>query len=149
MIFLNRSNDYLLFTSMADYLKHLGIAFQDPVLIEKYYSSLRGIFLIGVKNQRDNQGRYLDIDALPKSPIDFKKIFIQWMIDVNVPRIKKGEDPIMTLGLAMTCPIWKIIQPPFRTIELTREELFDRSINAKDRTPVIGKKIKVKGINKR
>lgn len=128
---------------MSDELKKLGIAFQDPMLVEKYYQNLKGIFISGLSNP-DIQGMFLDLNSLPAAPYNFKEIVIKWLVYVNLPRILKGQDPIISLGLVLQCPIWKVIKPPIQKITLTKEAMFGKpSILAS------GKKQKAGSINKK
>jgi len=127
---------------MSDDLKKLGIIFQDPLIVEKYYQNLKGIFISGI-GKPDMQGMFLDLNALPSVPFNFKEAVIKWLVYVNLTRILKGSDPIITLQLVLQCPVWKIIKPPIQRLTLTKENLFGK--------PAIlahGQKKKPSGINK-
>lgn len=113
----------MLFT-MQDLSTKLAIVFKNKDWLEKNYQDHRGVFLHS--GAISSKGLILDLNSLPHDPIDFKTIFIKWMIDVNAPRLMKEQDPIMTLELALKCPIFKVIKPPIRKLDLTSEGLFNR-----------------------
>lgn len=119
---LNR-RDWLF--TMNDELKKLGIIFQEPVLVEEYYARLKGILVTGVGGNVLN-GMVLDLNALPTKPIDLKAAVIKWLVSVNLPRLKKGKDAITDISLIMKCPIWKVVKPPFRKIQLTPKGMINK-----------------------
>ena len=110
---------------MNEELKKLGIVFEEPELIETYYSSLKGIFVAGLSTP-DQQGMILDLNSLPAGPIDFKGAVIRWLISVNLPRIKQGQDPIFPISLVRMCPVWRVVRMPIRVIKLTKEGSFNK-----------------------
>lgn len=128
---------------MNDELKKLSIAFQESELLEKYYLDLSGVLINRFSNLNIN-GFYLDLNSLPTEPMNFKEIFIKWMIAVNIERLKAGVDPMFSLDVATRCPIWKVIKLPLRKIKLTKESMFNKpSIKSKS------KKTKPGSINKK
>jgi hypothetical protein len=104
--------------------KQLAIAFKHPGFLEQYYQQLRGIFL--QNGAISSKGTILDLNSLPTEPLDFKTAFIKWMLDINAPRILNGEEPIMTLELALKCPIWKVIKPPVKKLSMNQEGMFNK-----------------------
>lgn len=127
---------------MTDALKNLAIAFQDKELLAEHYQKLKGIFL--TSSAIKDHAMILDLDSLPTTPLDYKMTFILWMISVNMPRIKAGEQPIMTLPLALKCPIWQTIKPPLVNLKMTPEKMFN-----KPSIKTLGKKASPKTINRR
>lgn len=111
---------------MTDDLKQYGINIFEVQLVEGYYSSLRGIFLTTLDGLSSKNGYVLDLDSLPKQPIDFKGAFIRWLININLSRIKDGKAPVITLELALKCPLWKFIKPPLVRMKLTPEGMFNK-----------------------
>lgn len=128
---------------MTDDLKKLGIAFQEPLLVEDYYKSLRGI-LLSESMLPDRQGMYLDLNSLPSEPIDLKGAVIKWIVHVNLPRLRDGLDPVVTLQLILKCPIWKVVKPPLKKLALSPEGMFN-----KPKVKTLGQKPRQGSINKR
>jgi len=105
---------------------------------EELLAQQRGVFLLALS--KPMMGVILDLDSIsPK----LKTAVIKWLIAVNQPRLSKGLEPIITLELALKCPIWKSIKPPLISVKLTREKLF-----GKPKIKTLGKSPKVKSINK-
>lgn len=109
---------------MSEAQKKLALAFGDEHFIEEYYQKLKGIFLL--PGTFTSKGLILDLNSLPTEPVDLKTTFIKWMIEINKPRITKGEEPIMTLELALKCPIFRMIKPPLVKMKLTPEQVFNK-----------------------
>lgn len=109
---------------MQDASKKLAIAFKNVGFLEQYYQELKGIFL--VSGAVGSKGTVLDLNSLPTEPQDLKTAFIKWMLDINAPRILNGEEPIMTLELALKCPIWKVIKPPLKRVSMTSDGLLNK-----------------------
>ena len=112
----------------------------DSTWLESYYQKLSGLFL--VNGAVSSRGMILDLNSLPSSPVDFKKVFIKWMIDINAPRINQGAEPIMTLELALKCPIFKVIKPPLISLKLTGEGMFNKPQLKTDRQKMAPKGFK-------
>lgn len=112
-------------------------------LLELLYNRSKGIFLQSFSKPFKN-GYILDLNALPTYPIDFKEVFIKWMVKINAGRIEKGLEPIMTLDIALKCPLWKAISPPIRRVKLTKEGMFNvpsiKTINKKAKPGSINRK---------
>lgn len=127
---------------MAVDLLKLGISFNEPALVEKYYADMKAIFVKAVMEPTP-KGLFLNLDALPMKPYDFKEIFIKWLVSINLSRIRRGEDPVCELAVILKCPIWKIIPPPLKRIDLTKQGLFN-----KPGQKTVSQKATPRGINK-
>jgi hypothetical protein len=102
----------------AKALKELGIFLKDTDLLTMAYGLYRGIALLPLAAGKNVL--VLDLDNLPSKPIPCKEIFIRWWLQVNEPRILKGEDPVITYSIAKMCPIWKLIPMPIRPIGVSK-----------------------------
>lgn len=123
-----------------DDLEQLGIM---PAEVEKYLLSLRSIFVHSLKNQPMN-GLILDLNYLPTAPVNFKDAVIKWLISVNLDRLRTGDEPILTLDLVLRCPVWKLVNPPLRKINMKQESL----LNGPKPPKIIGKSRSPGSINK-
>jgi len=94
--------------------------------LEDAYKENRGMMVLSLKDQLGMRGLILDLDSLPSQPLPFKEIFIKWILKVNQPRIEAGEKPLVTVELALKCPLWKAIDPPFISVKLTKEAMFKK-----------------------
>ena len=128
---------------MLEDLKKIGIAFQEPQLVEEYYKQLKGIMLQTAISP-NKQGFYLDLDSLPMKPVDFKSAVIKWLIYVNLPRLRAGQDAIITMELALKCPVWRVIKAPIRKLTLSPEGMFNNPT-----AKTVRQKAKPGSINKR
>ena len=124
-------------------LEDFGISLLEPMLVEHFYTNMRGIFVLDL-GKPDTQGLILDLDALPDKPPGIKEAVIRWLIAVNLNRLKNKEDPIVTLKLVLQCPVWKIVRPPLKRLTLTKEKLFNQP-----KIKTIGKKANPGSINKK
>lgn len=127
----------------ADQMKLLGIALNEPGMVEQYYHKLRGIIIDSMSNN-PVKGLYLDLNSLPDEPFPFKTIFIKWLISVNLDRIKKGEEIVTDISVVLKCPIWKVIKAPIKSISMNKESLFN-----KPTVTTLGKKTRPGSINKK
>lgn len=130
---------------MADKLKDLVVQFLEPMLVEHFYNKMKAIFVhdLGKPNM---QGMILDLDSLPQKPEGLKEAVIKWLISVNLTRIKNDEEPIVTLEVVLKCPVWKIVRPPLKRLNLTKEQMFNKPTAS---TKIIGKKSSMGSINKK
>jgi len=103
---------------MPDLLKKMTESV-DVKEIEEHYTKLKGILL-------NTSGLFLDLNALPTTPHNLKEIFIKWLIQVNLQRIEQGLDPIVTPSLVAKCPLWAVVPPPFRNMQLTKTGMFNK-----------------------
>jgi hypothetical protein len=94
--------------------------------MEEAYKNYSGLVVGSLTEKAGQRGLILDLDSLPSKPLPFKEIFIRWLLKVNQPRIIAGEKPIITYELAMQCPLWKAIPPPFISVKLTKEAMFKK-----------------------
>lgn len=94
--------------------------------MEEVYHHYEGIIVTMLSDSAGHRALILDLDRLPKQPIPFKEIFIKWILKVNESRIIAGEEPLVTYELAMQCPLWKAIDPPFISVKLTKEAMFKK-----------------------
>lgn len=110
---------------ITEYLKT-----NNAIVMPSINSSLKSILLI-------------DLDQLPKTPINFAEVLIRWIISVNKPRIDKGLDIVITYQIIKQCPIWQVIDMPIKQMRMTQE-----SIN-KNKGPTPARKtVKMGSINK-
>lgn len=128
---------------MTNQLEDLGIKLLEPMLVEQFYKDQRAIFVHDLGKAED-RGLILDLDALPTKPPGIKEAVVRWLIAVNLTRLKGGEDPIITLKLVLQCPVWKIVKPPLKRIQLTKEKMFN-----KPSVKTLGKKSSPGSINKK
>jgi hypothetical protein len=117
-----------MFYLMANELTKYGLFLDQDEELQKYYSELRGI-IVKLSLNPNISGMILDLNALPTDPLNLKEAVIKWIIQVNLPRLNRGEDPITTLELMLKCPVWKVIQPPLRRISLEQKKLLNRPSN--------------------
>ena len=128
---------------MASDLDKVDLQITQPMLVEHFYAKLRGIFLHDL-SQPTSTGMILDLDSLPSIPPGLKEAVIKWLVNVNLSRITRGDEPIVTLELALKCPVWKIVRPPLVKLKLSKEDVFN-----KPKVKSIGQKAPVKNINKK
>jgi hypothetical protein len=101
------------------------------LLVPKVDSSLKSILLI-------------NLQQLPRQPVNFAEILLRWLVFVNKSRLEKGEEMIITLELLKKCPIWKVIDMPIKALKLDKGSL------NKPRGPVPTRKTsKIGSINKK
>lgn len=96
------------------------------VWITEMYKSYKAILIPSVTKQLSSSGLILDLDSLPLKPIPFKELFIRWLISINKDRISRGQDIFITKGIILTCPLWRAIKCPIKSIKLTQEGMFNR-----------------------
>lgn len=121
--------------------------YTDPALtelrmkrLENELLRLQGLMMLPVENIM------LDMSKLPQQPPGIKLALIKWIIKGNEERIAKGDKAIVTKGLILACPLWKVIPIPFSKVELTSLGL----LNPFKPEPMIGGRPKKLGsINKR
>ena len=65
----------------------------------------------------------VDLTVLPTKPVDYRAAFIKWLIKVNEPRLRAGNDLLITYDIVKRCPLWRMIPMPFRSLELTKVAL--------------------------
>lgn len=90
-------------------------------------------------------GLLLDVSKLPAQPPGLRLALIKWIMHANEERIAKGEKALITMGLIMACPIWKIVPIPFTKAELTSRGL----LNPLKPERVIGRHQATGSINKK
>ena len=95
--------------------------FQDQ-FINDYLQKNRGIVIPAV-NKSLNSILFINLQQLPKTPINFPEILLRWIINLNKNRIEKNEEIIVTYELIKSCPIWKVIDMPIKSLKLTKESL--------------------------
>lgn len=111
--------------------------FQDQ-FINDYLQKNRGIIIPAV-NKSLNSILFINLQQLPKTPINFPEILLRWIINLNKKRIEKNEEIIVTYELIKSCPIWKIIDMPIKSLKLTKESLNkSRGLNPTRKTNKIG-----------
>ena len=65
----------------------------------------------------------VDLNVLPIEPVNLRSAFIKWLIKVNEPRLRSGQDLMITYEIVKRCPLWKITPMPFRALSLNRRAL--------------------------
>lgn len=125
-------------------LNQLGRLSSDPQLVEQYFGKLKAIFVHTLESKPNTKGLVLDLNGLPTAPVNLKDVVIKWLISVNLDRLRDNKEPIITLELVLKCPVWKLVRPPFRYVQLKPEKLLNQSKPLK----VIGQKRKLGTINK-
>lgn len=113
--------------------------------MEEEYKDLSGLVVGGLTSSAGSRGLILDLDSLPTHPVPIKELFIRWLLKVNQSRIEVGEKPLVTYELAMQCPLWKVIDPPFISTKLTKEKMFNKP---RPTIKTIGSKPPIGSINK-
>lgn len=87
---------------------------------------------------------FINLQQLPRQPINFPEILLRWIIFVNRKRIENGEEILITYEIIKSCPIWKVIEMPITRLNLTKESL------NKNKGPVPTRKtVKMGSINKK
>jgi hypothetical protein len=104
-------------------LKAIGMAFKSSSTIERAYETLKGIPMLPIAGDKL---LVLDLDSLPTKPLPFKEVFLRWALTANEGRMLNGDDPIFPYALVKTCPLWKVIPMPIKTLKLTKEGLFNK-----------------------
>lgn len=131
-------------TKLDQTLKELGIKFKDKSLLEQYYKQLSAVFITDAM-MASHAGMVLDLNSLPNDPIPFKEAFIKWLIEVNMPRLESGQQPVITYEVIMKCPLWRLVRPPLKRLEMTQEGLFSQpKVHG-----LIGRRTKIGSINKK
>ena len=101
------------------------------LIVPKVDSSLKSILLI-------------NLQQLPRQPVNFAEILLRWLVFVNKSRLEKGEELLVTFDLLKECPIWKVIDMPIKALKLDKGSL------NKPRGPVPTRKAsKIGSINKK
>ena len=117
--------------------------FRDDKMLLEAYSNYSKILLVETKSLT-LKNTFLDISVLPAK---LREAFLAWMIYINKDRIAAGDKPIMTLSIALKCPIWKIVKPTFSRIALTKEE-FGKMKPTNKTVGTINSKPSIKSINR-
>lgn len=116
--------------------------FQDK-FISDYLQKNRGIIVPSVSRSL-NSILFINLQQLPRQPINFPEILLRWIIFVNRKRIENGEEILITYEIIKSCPIWKVIEMPITRLNLTKESL------NKNKGPVPTRKtVKMGSINKK
>lgn len=116
--------------------------FQDK-FISDYLQKNRGIIVPSVSRSL-NSILFINLQQLPRTPVNFPEILLRWIIFVNRKRIENNEEIIITYEIIKSCPIWKVIEMPIKNLSLTKESL------NKSKGPVPSRKTnKIGSINKK
>ena len=98
----------------------------NELAITELYTSYKAIILPSVNNQLSTSGLILDLDSLPVHPVPFKELFIRWLISINKKRIAQGEQVFVSRESVLSCPLWRLIKCPLKSLKLTKEGMFNK-----------------------
>jgi len=116
--------------------------FQDK-FISDYLLKNRGIVVPAVSRSL-NSILFINLQQLPRQPVNFPEILLRWIIYVNRKRIENDQEILITYEIIKSCPIWQVIDMPIKNLKLTKESL------NKAKGPVPTRKtVKMGSINKK
>lgn len=116
--------------------------FQDK-FISDYLLKNRGIVVPAVSRSL-NSILFINLQQLPRQPVNFPEILLRWIIYVNRKRIENDQEILITYEIIKSCPIWQVIDMPIKNLKLTKESL------NKSKGPVPTRKtVKMGSINKK
>lgn len=104
-------------------LKALGIVLKSSTAIERAYDMLKALPVMTIA---DDKLLVLDLHALPNKPFPLREVFLRWAIGMNEGRLLQGLDPVFPMALIKLCPLWRFVKPPFKTLKLTKEGMFNK-----------------------
>lgn len=84
------------------------------VSFEEYVRDNRKIIFPFISHRFKSMGM-LDLTLLPDEVI---KALVQYILTVNRRRIEAGQDIVVTYAIVKSCPIWKVVKMPYRTMKL-------------------------------
>jgi hypothetical protein len=119
--------------------------------ITEELSNYKAILLPSLDKQLSTSGLMLDLNSLPSIPVNFKELFIRWLILINKDRIEKKQSILITKEIVLKCPIWKVVKCPLKKITLTKESMFNApkpTSGSKKTVGTIGSTLTVGRINK-
>ena len=93
----------------------------DPALMpfNDFVAQNAFLFLPNITSQMAMMGG-LKLNLLPPLAQEY---FIRWLFEVNKPRLSQGLSLLVTYGIIKQCPLWKVIDMPYRNIRMTKETL--------------------------
>ena len=101
---------------------NITLLFDSNEFLKEFLVENRALILSELDSEMKNFSM-IDLDKLPREPVDFKEVLMRWLIAVNRPRLENGENMIMTFDLIKKCPIWRTIPLPLRKLPLQREAI--------------------------
>ena len=116
--------------------------FQDK-FISDYLLKNRGI-IVPVVSKSLNSILFINLQQLPRQPVNFPEILLRWIIYVNRKRIENDQEILITYEIIKSCPIWQVIDMPIKNLKLTKESLNKSKGHKKEK-----KTIKMGSINKK
>lgn len=114
-------------------LKALGIILSDTGILAEAYAKYQTQLILPVYGVN---AVGLDLNSLPTKPFNFKMVFLKWALQANEQRLSRNMEPLFTMGLVKACPLWKLVPPPFVSLNLTKDALLQQTGRNQ---PVIGK----------
>jgi hypothetical protein len=100
------------------FLKNVPEIFGQDEWIKDYASKNKTILLQNI-NAKLNSFFFLDLSVLPTKPVNYREVFIKWLLIVNKPRLQRGEEILCNYEVIKVCPLWSVFPMPFKnsTIE--------------------------------
>ena len=125
-------------------LKNIPLIFEQDAWIKDYVSKNKHIIVQNINSQLNNFF-FLDLTALPTKPINYREVFVKWLIIVNRQRLSSGMELLCNYEVIKACPLWSVFPIPFKRATL---ENIGTTINKAPTKPVgsIGSKSPIKGI---
>jgi hypothetical protein len=94
-------------------LENIPTLFNQDRWIKDYVEKNRFVMLQNINAQLSNFF-FIDLTAIPIKPINYREIFVKWLIIVNKKRLMNGEDIICNYEVIKACPLWSVIPMPFK-----------------------------------
>jgi hypothetical protein len=94
-------------------LKNVPDVFGQDEWIKDYASKNKQIILQNI-NQQLNTFFFVDLSVLPTKPVNYREIFVKWLIVVNKQRLQRGEEILCNYEIVKLCPLWSVFPMPFK-----------------------------------
>ena len=99
-------------------LKNVPELFDQDLWIKDFVSKNKQILLQNINSQLSNF-YFVDLSVLPSKPVNYREIFVKWLILINKQRIQSGQEILCNYEIVKLCPLWSVFPMPFKfgTIE--------------------------------
>jgi hypothetical protein len=125
-------------------LKNIPVLFDQDTWIKDYVSKNKHIIVQSINAQLNNFF-FIDLTALPTKPVNYREVFVKWLIIVNRQRLSSGMELLCNYEVIKACPLWSVFPMPFKRATI---ESIGNTINKAPSKPSgsIGSKPTIKGI---
>ncbi len=110
------------FETMTATYNNITLLFDSNSFLQEFLSNNRALVLSELDLELKTFSM-IDLDSLPRQPIDFREILMRWVIAVNSKRLENGDNPIITFDIIKRCPIWKDFPLKLRKMPLNRQAI--------------------------